>query len=709
MIRRRGRRVRIAHAGVRPLRVVPGELPVVHLRAQVDAFARIRWNLQPVVDGVGCARRNQPNVGHRPSHPGVPLVDRIAAAIELEAAVEVRRGIDRATSAVCRCPAVHEDAPVVVHCLELHPDIEGIDSAAREEMTDLPGADHHLHPDRFVPSNHHRPDVERRGHFRNRHRDTHPGAEAGRLLTHRERARQRRLGGAPRLRRRGGRSFDPRDAEDVDRHLPIAEELLHRAQLLFVSVDERQRRVRAREAVRPDESVVRCRIVRRDERHVATVAGLRRRRIVERARSLSRDAGRLPVVVLVEATDPAVVVHRDVEVHLVARRAEVGLLIRVEWLEERPAVRLGSELRHQIVRPAYGRELARGQVMQRGVLDDEVALPHRAADMDDGMARRAAQPGLRLRRIDLLAGRPVEPAVEEHRVVVAAGAPLRRLGADDVLHVLDRAAVPLVVERREMVRRLVPLVVDVTVTPAAHLARKEEVGRDQVARVASGRRREERRAGARPFVFHRHGRKLWVLDGVRRSPAGVVPLAQDRRQGARQRQYRDPAPNGPAADRIPSYGPPDVDRDEQRAGRRGRHMQAQEPDPGARRTRGEDGRAQQESRGAGGDPERKQGSHASARRGTGRRPPAPDHPDRADGPPGQAEGGMGENRQDVEKRGIRPCRERDPRRDQQREPDAKAERSCRGESPHKASHWRDALSATRVLITTECGGITLRG
>ena len=64
------------------------------------------------------------------------------------------------------------------------------------------------------------------------------------------------------------------------------------------------------------------------------------------------------------------------------------------------------------------------QLVQRRVLDREVALAHRAADVRDRVARRAAEPGLRLGRVDLLLDRRVEPAVEEHRVVVAAGAPL---------------------------------------------------------------------------------------------------------------------------------------------------------------------------------------------------------------------------------------------------------------------------------------------
>ena len=92
----------------------------------------------------------------------------------------------------------------------------------------------------------------------------------------------------------------------------------------------------------------------------------------------------------------------------------------MERLQERLAVRLRVEERQLVVRERQERVLAGREIVQRRVLDREVPLPHRAADVRDRMARRAAQPGLRFRRVDLLLDRPVEPAVEEHRVVVAA-------------------------------------------------------------------------------------------------------------------------------------------------------------------------------------------------------------------------------------------------------------------------------------------------
>ena len=46
------------------------------------------------------------------------------------------------------------------------------------------------------------------------------------------------------------------------------------------------------------------------------------RRIIKRTRALAGNAAGLPVIVLVEAANPAVVIHRHVEMHFVAARAE---------------------------------------------------------------------------------------------------------------------------------------------------------------------------------------------------------------------------------------------------------------------------------------------------------------------------------------------------------------------------------------------------
>src|SRR2546426_10333367 len=79
------------------------------------------------------------------------------------------------------------------------------------------------------------------------------------------------------------------------------------------------------------------------------------------------------------------------------------------------------------------------------------------------MAGRARQSRLRLGGVDLLLDWPVKAAVEEHCMIVAARAPLRRACAGNVLHVFNRFPIPLVVERGEVMRRRVPLLVNVRV------------------------------------------------------------------------------------------------------------------------------------------------------------------------------------------------------------------------------------------------------
>ena len=194
--------------------------------------------------------------------------------------------------------------------------------------------------------------------------------------------------------------------------------------------------------------------------------------------------------------------------------------------------------------PLEHRVVAGGEVVKRRILDDEMALTHRAADVDDRMARRATQPGLRLGRVDLLAYRVIEPAVEEDRVVVTAGAPLRRLGADDVLHVFDRFAIPLVVERREMMGGRAPLLVDVGVTAPARGAGQEEAGRNEIARVGVGRRRKERARGAGPLGAHARRCVCRIRDPIGLSPSVVQYVA-----GERGGQYRGQTGDERAADR----------------------------------------------------------------------------------------------------------------------------------------------------------------
>src|SRR5579863_707399 len=91
--------------------------------------------------------------------------------------------------------------------------------------------------------------------------------------------------------------------------------------------------------------------------------------------------------------------------------------------------------------------------MQLGIFEIKIALSHAAFHVSDRMTHHATQSGLRFGTMnDLLDWRIHQAAVENSRVVASA-APLRRLRANRVLHILDALAVPLIVKRREVMRR----------------------------------------------------------------------------------------------------------------------------------------------------------------------------------------------------------------------------------------------------------------
>ena len=126
-------------------------------------------------------------------------------------------------------------------------------------------------------------------------------------------------------------------------------------------------------------------IVRRRERHVAVDAGGTLRRVVERSCALARHAAGLPRVVVVEAAEPPVVVHRHIEMHLVTRRAELGRILPHVRFHERPAMRLGIQVGQKPIERPDVPVAARGQFVERRVFNREVAVPHRAFHANDRM------------------------------------------------------------------------------------------------------------------------------------------------------------------------------------------------------------------------------------------------------------------------------------------------------------------------------------
>ncbi len=262
----------------------------------------------------------------------------------------------------------------------------------------------------------------------------------------------------------------------------------------------------------------------------------RRRRVVERPCPLPRHPAGLPGVVLVKAAEPAVLVHRDIQMHLVAGGAELRRIQAHERLQERPPVRLRRDPGEIGMNGPHHRILAGGQLVQGRVLHGEPAVAQRVGHPRNGVARHTSQTRVRLRGIDLLPHGTVEPAVEEHRVIVAPGAPFGWLRAYNVLHVLDRLPVELVVERAEMVDRAVPLVVDIFVTLGAGLRVHEESGRNGRAGIGHSRRRKKRARRPAALFVHAGGHQLGVHDPVGR--IREEPVADPRRSRQHQRHPR---------------------------------------------------------------------------------------------------------------------------------------------------------------------------
>ena len=253
-------------------------------------------------------------------------------------------------------------------------------------------------------------------------------------------------------------------------------------------------------------------------RHVAVRALLRFGRIVKRTRALAGNAARLPVVVVVEAAQPAVIVDGNVQVNLVAGRAKLRNLLRilVKRLQEDVAVRLGIQSDGEVGESVQIGILAGGKAVEERIFNHVVALAHGAFHLHDGVARHAAQSRLPFRRLlDFADGAVLHHAGKNQGVIVAASAPERRLDAVHVLHVLNRFAIPLVVERRHVVHRTLPLVIDVRMAGLAGFRVQEELRLDGLA-IGGLRGAGKGQAALSPtFVLHAQRSGGGIVDDVR--------------------------------------------------------------------------------------------------------------------------------------------------------------------------------------------------
>src|ERR1700676_3056296 len=233
---------------------------------------------------------------------------------------------------------------------------------------------------------------------------------------------------------------------------------------------------------------------------------------------MAGDAAGLPVVVLVEAADPAVIVERLVEVNLVAAGAEFRNLVAHERLEEDAAVRLGIQTNHEIVQAADDGIFAGGEFVEFWIFEDEIALAHGAFHLDDAVAHHATEAGAGFGLVDVLLDGRVHHAAEEQGGIVAAGAPFGLFHAVDFLHVLDAFAIPLIVEGREVVHGALPLLVNVGMAALASLRFQEVVGGDVLAVLGLNGAGEKFAVGAVAFLVHGGGCDGGIADAV-----GIFP------------------------------------------------------------------------------------------------------------------------------------------------------------------------------------------
>src|SRR6202521_423019 len=140
--------------------------------------------------------------------------------------------------------------------------------------------------------------------------------------------------------------------------------------------------------------------------------------------------------------------------------------------------------------------------MQLGIFEIKIALPHAALHVGNGVAHHAAQPSLPLGTVHVLLYRRIHQAAVEHGGIVASPAPLGRLSPNRILHILDALAIPLIVERREMMGRTEPLIVDVFMAAFAGVGFHEKLAGNFLSAMDLSRTWEEWPIGAIALAIH---------------------------------------------------------------------------------------------------------------------------------------------------------------------------------------------------------------
>src|ERR1700683_2770452 len=177
--------------------------------------------------------------------------------------------------------------------------------------------------------------------------------------------------------------------------------------------------------------------------------------------------------------------------NFVASGTEFSRLLPHERLEKHAAMRFGIQLYHKIVQKTSQGIRSGSHFVELGIFEIKISLPHGAFPRGNGVAHHATKTSLRFRTMhNLFDGSVHQPAVQNRRVM-ASTAPFRRPRAHRVLHIFNTFAIPLIIERRKVMGRTEPLIVDVFVATLARLRFHEKLAGNLLAAKDLGGTGEE--------------------------------------------------------------------------------------------------------------------------------------------------------------------------------------------------------------------------